>query len=182
MTRPLDYEVIAYDRGTAARAGVLKLPRGVVQTPVFMPVGTQAAIRTMPPRFLPEIGTEIILANTYHLHQRPGEGIVEKMGGLHRFMAVDVPILTDSGGFQVFSLKKKQVSEEGVSFAYELNGKKTFLSPESSMAIQEALGSDIAMAFDECLPADADYLTTASSIELTARWAARSLAAHQRPE
>ncbi|MDP6944099.1 MAG: tRNA guanosine(34) transglycosylase Tgt, partial [Myxococcota bacterium] len=129
-----------------------------------------------------DMGIEIILANTYHLHQRPGEAIVEKMGGLHRFMGVDMPILTDSGGFQVFSLDKVELTEDGVSFAYELDGKRTFLSPETSMAIQIALGSDIAMAFDQCLHAEADRDETARSVDLTARWAKRSVDAHDSPE
>ena len=156
--------------------------RGVVHTPVFMPVGTQAALRSLPPTYATDLGIEIILANTYHLHQRPGESIVQKMGGLHRFMGAPMPILTDSGGFQVFSLDKVDVSEEGVSFAYELDGKRTFLSPETSMAIQIALGSDIAMAFDQCLHAEAGYDETARSVDLTARWAKRSVDAHDSEE
>jgi len=182
MTCPIKYEVLATDRGTGARVGRLTLARGVIDTPVFMPVGTQAAIRSMPPHFLDGVGAEIILCNTYHLHQRPGEEIVEKFGGLHDFMAVDLPILTDSGGFQVFSLAKKTVSEEGVTFAYEVDGKKTFLSPETSMDIQQRLGADIAMAFDECLHPDASYDEACQSVELTARWEERSIAAHNRPD
>jgi queuine tRNA-ribosyltransferase len=178
VTRPVSFGVDAVDRSTGARAGLLALARGVVHTPVFMPVGTQAAIRSLPPVFLTEIGVEILLANTYHLHQRPGEQTVDKLGGLHRFMHVDVPILTDSGGFQVFSLAKKELSEQGVSFAYEVDGKRTFLSPEVSMGIQQLLASDIAMAFDECLPADATRATTEASVDLTARWAQRCVAAH----
>ena len=182
MTCPVPYTVEAIDRGTNARAGKLELARGTVHTPVFMPVGTQAALRSLPPLFVKQLGIEIILANTYHLHQRPGEGTVQKMGGLHKFMNVDVPILTDSGGFQVFSLSKKEISEEGVAFAYELDGKKTFLSPEISMAIQSELSSDIAMAFDECLPADADRNRAEMSVDMTARWAERCLQAHTNPE
>ncbi|MBM74335.1 MAG: tRNA guanosine(34) transglycosylase Tgt [Proteobacteria bacterium] len=164
-----------------ARAGTLKLRRGTVETPVFMPVGTQGAIRGLTPLHLSHTGTQIILANTYHLSQRPGERIVEKHGGLHKMMGIDLPILTDSGGFQVFSLKKT-VTEEGVHFAYELDGKKTFLSSERSMEIQQALGSDIAMVFDECLPYGSDEETTAKSIERTARWEARSKEAHHRSD
>lgn len=182
MTRAAPFHVDAVDRGTGARAGRLELARGVVHTPVFMPVGTQAALRSLPPTYVAELGIEIILANTYHLNQRPGEAIVQKMGGLHRFMGVDVPILTDSGGFQVFSLEKTEISEEGVTFAYELDGRKTFLSPEQSMAIQIALGSDIAMAFDQCLPPDSDYDEVATSIDLTERWARRCLEAHDSPD
>ena len=162
-----------------ARAGRLDLRRGSVETPVFMPVGTQGAIRGLTPLHLEQTDTQIILANTYHLSQRPGEKIVEKHGGLHDMMGVEMPILTDSGGFQVFSLKKT-VTEEGVHFAYELDGKKTFLSSERSMEIQQALGSDIAMVFDECLPFGSDEETTAQSIERTARWEARSKEAHHR--
>lgn len=182
MTAPAPFKITSLCRSTAARTGTLSLGRAEVSTPIFMPVGTQGAIRSMPPSFLGDLKAQVILANTYHLHQRPGEALVERLGGLHRFMAVDVPILTDSGGFQVFSLKKKELSEDGVSFAYELDGKKTFLSPETSMAIQQALGSDIAMAFDECLPPDADYATAVSSVDRTARWAERCLAAHTRPD
>jgi queuine tRNA-ribosyltransferase len=178
MTCAAPYTVEAIDKGTNGRAGRLELARGSIHTPVFMPVGTQAALRSLPPLFVNQMGIEIILANTYHLHQRPGEGIVEKMGGLHSFMNVDVPILTDSGGFQVFSLSKKEITEDGVAFAYELDGKKTFLSPETSMAIQAALGGDIAMAFDECLPSDTGRIEAEISVDRTARWAERSLAAH----
>ena len=135
-----------------ARAATLETARGTIQTPVFMPVGTQGAIRGLPASMLPDTKSQIILANTYHLSQRPGEKLVAKHGGVHKMMAVDLPILTDSGGFQVFSLKKSEVTEEGVTFAYELDGKKTFLSPERSMEIQQLLGADIAMVFDECLP------------------------------
>ncbi|MEZ4269176.1 MAG: tRNA guanosine(34) transglycosylase Tgt [Myxococcota bacterium] len=182
MTCPVPFNVDAVDRGTGARAARLQLARGTVLTPVFMPVGTQAALRALPPLFIRELGLQIVLANTYHLNQRPGEAIIQKLGGLHRFMAVDVPILTDSGGFQVFSLDKKEVTEDGVSFAFEVDGRRTFLSPETSMAIQEALGADIAMAFDECLAPDVSYEEAAESIDRTARWAERSLAAHKRPD
>jgi queuine tRNA-ribosyltransferase len=123
-----------------------------------------------------------VLANTYHLSQRPGERIVEKHGGLHRMMGIPLPILTDSGGFQVFSLKKSKVDEEGVTFAYEVDGSQTFLSPERSMEIQQALGSDIAMVFDECLAYGVDKARCAQSIERTARWEARSKAAHRRED
>jgi queuine tRNA-ribosyltransferase len=182
VTCAVPYTVEAIDRGTNARAGKLELARGTIHTPVFMPVGTQAALRSLPPLFVDQLGIEIILANTYHLHQRPGEGTIQKLGGLHKFMNVKVPILTDSGGFQVFSLSKKEISEEGVAFAYELDGKKTFLSPETSMAIQSDLASDIAMAFDECLPADAERNRTEISVDMTARWAERCIAAHTNPE
>jgi len=182
MTCPAPFSIKSLCRSTSARTGVLTLGRGAIQTPVFMPVGTQGAVRALPPHWLREVGAQIILANTYHLHQRPGEALVQKLGGIHRFMAVDLPILTDSGGFQVFSLKKKDLSEDGVSFAYELDGKKTFLSPETSMAIQQALASDIAMAFDECLPAASERSVVETSIDRTARWAGRCLAAHTRDD
>ena len=141
---------------SGARAGRVQLRRASIQTPVFMPVGTQAAIRTVSPLHLATSGAQIILANTYHLSQRPGEDVVKKAGGLHKFMGVDLPILTDSGGFQVFSLDKKEVTEEGVAFNYEVDGKRTFLTPERAVQIQQDLGSDIAMVFDECLPFGAD--------------------------
>jgi queuine tRNA-ribosyltransferase len=182
VTCRVPFEVLGIDRSTGARVGRLTLARGVIDTPTFMPVGTQAAIRTLPPLFLDELGVQILLANTYHLHQRPGEAIVERLGGLHRFMGVNQPILTDSGGFQVFSLDKKEVSEDGVAFATEVDGKPTFLSPERSMEVQQKLGADIAMAFDECLPHDAPRKQVEASVERTARWAARSLAAHQRAD
>ncbi len=182
MTSPARFSTTSLCRSTSARTGVLELRRGKVETPVFMPVGTQGAVRALPPHHLREVGAQIVLANTYHLHQRPGEVLIEKLGGLHRFMSVDLPILTDSGGFQVFSLKKKELSEDGVAFAYELDGKKTFLSPETSMAIQQALGSDIAMAFDECLPAEADREVVELSIDRTARWAERCIASHTRAD
>jgi queuine tRNA-ribosyltransferase len=165
-----------------ARAARLVTPHGTVETPVFMPVGTQGAIRSLTPHHLSETGSQIILANTYHLSQRPGEHLVAKHGGLHKMMDVDLPILTDSGGFQVFSLKKTQVAEEGVTFAYEVDGKKTFLSPETSMEIQEKLGADIAMNFDECLAFGVDKSAAVSSVDRTARWAERCKKAHTRPD
>ena len=166
----------------AARAGTLKLARGAVRTPIYMPVGTQGAVRAISPLHLEQTGAQIILANTYHLSQRPGAHLVAKHGGLHKMMAVNLPILTDSGGFQVFSLKKVQVEEQGVTFAYELDGKRTFLSPERSMEIQQQLGADIAMAFDECLAYGTDKSVAAVSIERTARWEERSYRAHTRAD
>ena len=166
----------------AARAAVLETPHGPVQTPVFMPVGTQGAIRSLSPLHLNSTGSQIILANTYHLSQRPGEHLVEKHGGLHKMMNVDLPILTDSGGFQVFSLKKSQVDEDGVTFAYEVDGKKTFLSPENSMEIQQRLGADIAMNFDECLAFGIDHSAATASVDRTARWAERCKKAHTRED
>ena len=162
----------------AARATTFTLPHGEVKTPLYMPVGTQGAVRGVSPLHLADTGTQILLANTYHLGQRPGEAIVEKAGGLHKFMAVDMPMLTDSGGFQVFSLDKT-VTEEGVTFAYEVDGNKTFLSPERSMDIQQKLGADIAMVFDECVAygTGKDYAT--ASVDSSARRVQRSQAAHQ---
>jgi len=165
----------------SARAGTLSMLRGEVQTPVFMPVGTQGAVRAVSPLHLTDTKTQIVLANTYHLSQRPGEALVKKAGGLHRFMAVDLPILTDSGGFQVFSLDK-EVTEEGVTFRYEVDGQKTFLSPERSMAIQMDLASDIAMVFDECLAFGTDRELAAASVERTTRWERRSKDAHTRED
>ena len=165
-----------------ARAGVLHLAGHEVRTPTFMPVGTQAAIRTVSPLHLETTGSQIVLANTYHLSQRPGEDVVKKAGGLHAFSGITLPILTDSGGFQVFSLDKKEVTEEGVTFTYEVDGQRTFLSPERSMEIQQDLGSDIAMVFDECLPFGADRSYAQASVGRTTRWERRSKAAHTRPD
>ncbi len=177
------FQVDAVDTGgTAARATTLELRRGTVETPVFMPVGTQGAIRGLPARDLHTTPTQIILANTYHLSQRPGEQIVDKHGGLHKMMGTELPILTDSGGFQVFSLDKSSVTEEGVEFAYEVDGRKTFLSPERSMEIQQTLGADIAMVFDECLAFGTDKELAKASVDKTARWEARSKAAHTRED
>jgi queuine tRNA-ribosyltransferase len=181
MTCAAPYTLEAQDP-SGARAGTLTLGRGTIRTPVFMPVGTQAAIRTLSPLHLQSTGAQIVLANTYHLSQRPGEEIVKKAGGLHRFMAVDLPILTDSGGFQVFSLDKKEVSEDGVTFTYEVDGRRTVLTPERSMQIQQDLGADIAMVFDECLPFGADRAYAEASVARTTRWERRSKAAHTRPD
>ena len=157
-----------------ARTGVLHLAHGDVQTPVFMPVGTNATVKTLSPEEIKEMGCGIILANTYHLWLRPGENIVNKAGGLHKFMNYDGPILTDSGGFQVFSLAKpKDITEEGVHFKNHLNGDKLFLTPEKSIEIQNKLGSDIVMSFDECIGYPATYEYCKNSVERTLRWAKR---------
>lgn len=166
----------------AARAGTLTLPHGQVQTPVFMPVGTQGAIRTLSPHHVLETGSQIVLANTYHLSQRPGTKLVAKHGGLHNMMQIPRPILTDSGGFQVFSLEKAGVTEEGVEFAYEVDGRRTFLSPEISMECQQDLGADIAMVFDECLAFGTDEEAAKRSVDRTARWEQRSKDAHHRTD
>ncbi len=163
-----------------ARYGTLSTNYGTFFTPMFMPVGTQATVKTLDPRELKEVSSAVILSNTYHLWLRPGEDIVEKAGGLHQFMNYDGPILTDSGGFQVFSLANpKNISEEGVIFKSHLNGEKLFLTPEKSIAIQNKLDSDIAMSFDECIPYPATYEYAKKSTERTLRWAKRGLAVHQ---
>ncbi len=158
-----------------ARASTLWTKRGAVQTPVFMPVGTKATVKSMLPEELKSIGAQIVLGNTYHLHLRPGEKIIQKLGGLHKFMNWDLPILTDSGGFQVFSLSQlNKITEEGVTFQSHLDGAKHFLSPETSMQIQMDLGSDIIMAFDECLKYPATLEENLNSMALTRRWLERS--------
>lgn len=177
--RPIPFTIDGVDG--LARATTLHLTRGVVRTPVYMPVGTQAAVRGVHPRQVEETGSQIVLANTYHLAQRPGEDLIAKHGGVHKFMGLDLPMLTDSGGFQVFSLDKT-VSEDGVTFAYEVDGKQTFLSPERSMDIQQKLGADIAMVFDECLAFGVDRDEAARSVDRTTRWEARSKAAHTRED
>ncbi|MCB9680451.1 MAG: tRNA guanosine(34) transglycosylase Tgt [Alphaproteobacteria bacterium] len=164
-----------------ARATTFELARGTIRTPLYMPVGTQGAVRGVHPTQLEETGAQIVLANTYHLSQRPGEELVDRHGGLHRFMGVSIPILTDSGGFQVFSLDK-EVTEDGVTFQYEVDGNKTFLSPERSMDIQQKLGADIAMVFDECVAYGSDYDYVARSVDRTTRWEQRSKQAHTRPD
>jgi queuine tRNA-ribosyltransferase len=159
----------------SARAGRLLTPHGEIETPVFMPVGTVATVKGMPQDILEELGVQILLGNTYHLYLRPGVETVRKLGGLHGFMAWPRSILTDSGGFQVFSLNElRKVSEEGVTFRSHLDGSSHFFSPESSMAAQIGLGADIIMAFDECTEYPADRARTKASMELTLRWAARS--------
>lgn len=164
-----------------ARYGILHTNHGDFETPMFMPVGTQATVKTLSPEELKEMGSAIVLSNTYHLWLRPGEDIVNKAGGLHKFMNYDGPILTDSGGFQVFSLaknKKKDIVEEGVHFKSHLDGKRLFLTPELSIQIQNKLDSDIAMSFDECPPASASYEYLKNSIERTLRWAKRGKDVH----
>ena len=174
----MNFDLLATDG--AARRGRLNFPRGTVETPAFMPVGTYGSVKAMTPRDITDIGAEIILGNTFHLFLRPGLDIVGKFGGLHRFIGWNKPILTDSGGFQVFSLAhKRKLTEEGVTFASPVDGSKVFLSPEVSMKIQTVLDSDIAMIFDECTPylvdgAPATQKLAADSMELSLRWAARS--------
>ena len=176
----LEFELISKDSGTRARRGRVTTPHGIIETPIFMPVGTHAALKAMTPAQVEECGAQIILANTYHLHLKPGEGLVEKAGGLHSFMHWDKPILTDSGGFQVFSLPKKTIGEDGVRFRNEVTGKETFLGPKEATTIQNRLGADIFMAFDECIPYPSTHDYAAKSIKKTLRWAEACLKAHSR--
>jgi len=179
----ISFQVLHRSSETAARAGILRTPHAEIETPVFMPVGTQATVKTMTPEEVAGLGFRIILSNTYHLHLRPGEDIVREAGGLHRFMNWPHAILTDSGGFQVFSLAPlRKIEEDGVRFQSHIDGRPLFLSPEKSIAIQEALGADIIMAFDECIPYPSDYEYAKRSTERTLRWAARCLAAKTRSD
>ena len=176
-------EIKHVDKETGARYGILHTPHGDCEVPMFMPVGTLATVKTLSPEELKEMGAGTILGNTYHLSIRPGADVVAKAGGLHKFMNWDGPILTDSGGFQVFSLaENRKISEDGVEFKNHLNGDRLFFSPEVSIDIQEKLGSDIAMSFDECIPWPADYEYVKKSTERTLRWAKRGLEAHKRED
>ncbi len=173
------YELLHQDTMTKARLGKLNIFGKIVETPIFMPVGTLATVKFLSPEDLKKIGTGIILSNTYHLWLRPGEKIVKQAGGLHKFMNYDGPILTDSGGFQVFSLADtRKINEEGVTFKSHLDGSTLHLTPEKSIRIQMDLHSDIAMSFDECIPYPSDYEYTKRSTERTIRWAKRGLAVH----
>ncbi|MDG2051755.1 MAG: tRNA guanosine(34) transglycosylase Tgt [Myxococcota bacterium] len=165
-----------------ARAGRFNTPHGPIQTPTFMPVGTHGALKAMTPDQVQATGAQVVLANTYHLALRPGEGLVEKLGGLHAFMQWPGPILTDSGGFQVFSLPSAQINDRGVRFTNEVNGDTMDLTPERAMAIQNALGADIIMAFDECTPYPATRKLAATGVRRTLMWMERCLAAHQRAD
>ena len=179
----ISFQVQHMSSDTAARTGVLRTGRAQIETPVFMPVGTQATVKTMTPEEVAELGFRIILANTYHLHLRPGEDVVAEAGGLHSFMNWPHSILTDSGGFQVFSLAPlRKIEEEGVNFQSHLDGRRLFLSPEKAVAIQEALGADIIMAFDECIPYPADLDYARRSTARTLRWAKRCVAAKTRTD
>lgn len=176
------YELIKTCKQTGARLGRVHTPHGSFETPMFMPVGTLATVKTMTPEELKEINAQIILSNTYHLWLRPGEDIIKEAGGLHQFMNWDRPILTDSGGFQVFSLSDlREIEEKGVHFRNHISGEKLFLTPEKATQIQNALGSDIMMAFDECPPFPAEHKYMKDSVERTSRWAERCLEAHERP-
>ncbi len=170
-----EFRVIAEDAETGARAGELTTPHGVIETPVFMPVGTQATVKTLSPGDLEELGARIILANAYHLFLRPGADVIREAGGIHRFMAWDGAVLTDSGGFQVFSLARlNRVTDEGLEFQSHLDGARHFMSPEDNVALQRAIGADIIMALDECVAYPAERSYVERSHELTLRWAGRA--------
>ena len=173
------FKMIFKDSETDARTGIINTAHGSFRTPTFMPVGTQGSVKGLTPRDLEGVGAEIILANAYHLFVRPGIEIIQEAGGLHRFIGWSGPILTDSGGYQVFSLSRlRKVSEEGVSFQSHFDGREIFLTPEKVMEIQEALGSDIAMVFDECPPYSQDRNQIKNSLDLTVKWAQRAKACH----
>jgi queuine tRNA-ribosyltransferase len=177
------FTCMARDPNASARTGLLETVHGSVETPAFMPVGTQATVKGIMPDQLRETGSRMILANTYHLALRPGEDVVAAMGGLHRFMGWDGPILTDSGGFQVFSLAaRSRISDKGVTFRSHIDGRLLELTPERAMAIQESLGSDIAMCLDQCPPLPADQSTIAEAVSRTIDWARRCKEAHSRPD
>ena len=180
----LTFEIKKIDKKTGARLGVIHLPHGDIETPVFMPVGTQATVKAMTPEEMKEmVGSYIILSNTYHLFLRPGHELIKEAGGLHKFMNWDRNILTDSGGFQVFSLGDlRKITEEGVEFRSHIDGTKKFLSPEKSMEVQNYLGSDIMMAFDECAPYNATYDYVKKSMQRTTRWAKRCKEYHKQTD
>ncbi len=183
MDKKFYLEITHVDSSSKARNGILHTWHGDVLTPMFMPVGTNATVKCLTPAQVSECNSGVILANTYHLHLRPGEEIVRKAGGLHNFMDYHGPILTDSGGFQVFSLaQRRKIGEEGVMFRNEIDGGKEFFSPEVAIAIEEALGADIIMSFDECIPYPATYDYVKKSTDRTIRWAKRGLAAHKRED
>jgi queuine tRNA-ribosyltransferase len=179
----IKYELIKTCKQSGARLGVLHTPHGDIPTPIFMPVGTQATVKGMSPRELEEVGSKIILSNTYHLYMRPGNELIREAGGLHQFMNWSKPILTDSGGFQVFSLANfRNIKEEGVTFKSHIDGSSHFIAPEDAIKIQNDLGADIIMAFDECTPYPADYDYAKKSLERTTRWAKRCKDAHKNTE
>ena len=171
----LRFEIVAEDTTTGARAGLLHTPHGIVETPVFMPVGTAGTVKGMTQAQLEELGVQILLANTYHLYLRPGHEIIREVGGLHRFMGWPRPILTDSGGFQVMSLKSLgRVTEDGVWFKSHLDGSSHFLSPERAVEVQLALGADIIMTLDECVEYPSSHEAIHRAVKLTGRWAGRA--------
>src|SRR5207248_2516686 len=165
------FEVLAQDNESKARRGSLTTAHGVIDTPAFMPVGTQGSVKAVTPRELHELDAQIILGNTYHLFVRPGLEVIRYLGGLHKFISWDGPILTDSGGYQIFSLAKlRKITENGVEFQNHIDGATALISPEIAMEIQAALGSDIAMVLDECVPHPCEYDYAAKSVEMTTRW------------
>ncbi len=172
----IEFQIIHEERHTNARYGIIRTPHGSFETPVFMPVGTYGCVKSLSPDDLKEIGIEIILSNTYHLYLRPGHKLIEELGGLHKFMTWDRPILTDSGGFQVFSLARlREITDEGVLFQSHIDGSRHFIRPEDSILIQKSLGSDIIMAFDECAPYPAEREYIERSVRRTTEWAKRCL-------
>ena len=174
-----EFELIKEDKETKARLGKFHTPHGIIETPIFMPVGTRATVKAMTPEEVKELGAQIILSNTYHLYLKPGHELIKEAGGLHEFMNWDGPILTDSGGFQVFSLGKlRNIKEKGVEFRSHIDGSKHFISPEKSIEIQNALGADIIMCFDECAPYPSSYEYIKNSMERTSRWARRCKDTH----
>ena len=176
-------EIKHTDKQTGARYGILHTPHGDVEVPMFMPVGTNATVKCLSPEEIKSLGAGVILANTYHLHLRPGEEIVKKAGGVHQFMNYDGPMLTDSGGFQVFSLQKtRKITEEGVEFRNIYNGDKDMFTPEKVIQIEEDIGADIIMSFDECIPYPVTHEYAKRSTERTIRWAKRGLMAHKRED
>ena len=183
MKQPVTFEITHICKQSGARTGILHTPHGDVETPMFMPVGTQATVKFVSPEELKNLGSGVVLANTYHLWLRPGEDIVDQAGGVQKFMNYKGPMLTDSGGFQVFSLAdQRKITEEGVTFKNTLNGDTLFLSPEKSIQIQNKIGADIMMSFDECIPYPATREYVEKSTERTLRWALRGKQAHSRPE
>lgn len=183
MSKGFYLEIKHVDKNSGARYGILHTPHGDVEVPMFMPVGTLATVKSLSPEEIKSLGAGVILANTYHLHIRPSEDIVALHGGLHKFMNYDGPILTDSGGFQVFSLaSNRQIKEEGVTFKSHLDGSKLFFSPETVIDIEEKLGADIIMSLDECIPYPSSYEYTKKSVERTLRWAKRGLEAKKRDD
>ena len=170
----INFELLKESKDSMARLGRLHTPHGIIETPVFMPVGTRATVKAMTPEEVKDLGAQIILSNTYHLYLKPGHDLIREAGGLHKFMNWHGPILTDSGGFQVFSLGDlRKIKEEGVQFRSHIDGSKHFISPEKSIEVQNALGSDIMMAFDECAPYPSTYEYVKNSMERTTRWAKR---------
>ena len=184
MKEAITYELLHIDKNSGARRGIVHTPHGDIQTPIFMPVGTRATVKSLTPEELKEeVKAQIILSNTYHLYLRPGHKLVEEAGGLHSFMRWDKPILTDCGGFQVFSLSDlRTIKEEGVEFRSHLDGSKHLFTPEKVIEIQNSLGADIIMSFDECCPYPATYDYTKKSMERTTRWAKRCKDAHKKQD